>query len=90
MPRAPHSRALLAGRPLQRSAGCSPAGSRCCRSTPLQQAEVSTRLTSAYGLQVVVFGMPDVGVRRVQPGRGPGLQGDHPLQGVGDPAQQIA
>ena len=85
MPRAPHSSALLAGRPLAKRSVFSTSVSRT-RSMPLS-SDISTRLTRGTGASRAVR-MPDEGVgggeigRRRRPRR-------QPLERVGDALEHV-
>ncbi len=85
MPRAPHSSALLAGRPRAKRSVFSSSRSRT-RSTPRSSA-MSTRLTFATGVESAAVGVPDEGVGGGEIGARARRRGE-PLQRVGDPLEQ--
>ena len=85
MPRAPHSSALLAGRPRAKRAVLASSVSRM-RSMPLSSAS-GTRLTVLTGRKALRLGLPDKGIACGE--IGPlGLARTEPLDGPGDPLEK--
>ena len=85
MPRAPHSMALLAGRPRAKRSVFS--SRMCfCRSTPLQQADLDAG-NLGHRREVRRRGVPDEGIRRVEVDRRRRRR-RQPLQRLGDAGER--